>query len=146
MWRTYVGAGALVVREGLVLLVLRERSGATRWELPSGLVEPGESLEDAARRETREETGLKVVVGRLLCTVVMEVPEREYRGINAYFCATPTEDALPHPCDTEPIRRAEFVDIIMLHRHVFHPVDSGILYRWQRRNQECLPFFFHITL
>ena len=51
-------AGAVVFRRtdrGLRLLVLR---AYRNWDFPKGLVEPGESELDAARREVAEETGL----------------------------------------------------------------------------------------
>ena len=56
--------GALIFRRGRrgpVLLV--ERAGNPLkgyWSLPGGLVETGERLEDAIRREVLEETGLRV--------------------------------------------------------------------------------------
>ena len=54
-----VQAGGVVVMDGR-LVVRRTSSGD--WVLPKGHVHPGESLEEAARREVREETGLDVVV------------------------------------------------------------------------------------
>src|SRR5262245_49077319 len=51
-------AGAVVFRRterGVRLLVLRAYKN---WDFPKGLIEPGESELDAARRETAEETGL----------------------------------------------------------------------------------------
>jgi 8-oxo-dGTP diphosphatase len=60
-----VGVGALIFtragRRGPILLV--ERAGEPLrgyWSLPGGLVETGERLEDAVRREILEETGLRV--------------------------------------------------------------------------------------
>ena len=61
-----VSAGCLVTREGRdgieVLLVHPRRATFRRplFGIPKGLVEVDESLEDAARRETEEETGLRV--------------------------------------------------------------------------------------
>jgi 8-oxo-dGTP pyrophosphatase MutT (NUDIX family) len=40
---------------GRILMVRHERLGVTRWELPGGHVDPGESAVDAVVRETREE-------------------------------------------------------------------------------------------
>lgn len=60
-------AAAIVVQEGRVLMVRRRVSeGQLSWQFPAGEVEPGEAREDAAVRETQEETGLDVVAVKLL--------------------------------------------------------------------------------
>lgn len=60
-------AAAIVVNEGRVLMVRRRVSeGQLSWQFPAGEVEPGESREDAAVRETQEETGLTVAAVKLL--------------------------------------------------------------------------------
>ncbi len=59
----------MVVRGGRALIVKRAhqpRKG--EWSLPGGLLELGEALQDAARREIKEETSLDVVVGPIIET------------------------------------------------------------------------------
>lgn len=57
--RESVAVAAFVTsRDSRYLLLVQNRERA--WELPGGHVEPGESLEHAARREVREETTLEV--------------------------------------------------------------------------------------
>lgn len=52
-------AGVLVVRDDGVLLLRRAHPPAVgRLDIPGGFLEPNESIEFAARRELREETGL----------------------------------------------------------------------------------------
>jgi len=56
-----VGVGVIIIRNGRVLLGERRSShGAGTWALPGGHLEFGESVEDCARRETEEETGLRL--------------------------------------------------------------------------------------
>jgi ADP-ribose pyrophosphatase YjhB (NUDIX family) len=67
-WRNpRIVAGTLPVRDGRVYLARRDiepRIG--RWTCPGGFLELGESTQEGARRETEEETDLRVEIGRLV--------------------------------------------------------------------------------
>lgn len=59
--RPLLGVGALVFQDGKVLLIERGQEPLKGWwTLPGGLVETGERLECAVRREVQEETGLEI--------------------------------------------------------------------------------------
>jgi 8-oxo-dGTP diphosphatase len=60
-------SAAIIVSKGRVLMVRRAvGEGELLWQFPAGGIEPGEGAEDAAVRETLEETGLTVKAVRLL--------------------------------------------------------------------------------
>ncbi|WP_329368657.1 NUDIX hydrolase [Streptomyces sp. NBC_00669] len=62
-----VAATVLLNDSAEVLLMWRHRftTGTWSWEIPSGIVEAGEELPDAAAREVLEETGYRVDPGQL---------------------------------------------------------------------------------
>jgi 8-oxo-dGTP pyrophosphatase MutT (NUDIX family) len=89
----------LVVWNRQVLLVQHHdpRNDAVFWMLPGGGSEDGETLEQAARREVKEETGVEV---RVLCQVPVP-PERGYLLFVAELAGTPNVVAEVEECEGE---------------------------------------------
>lgn len=83
-------AASAVITDGAdrVLVVQRgTEPGRGRWSVPGGKVEPGETLEQAAAREAREETGLDVEIGRELWS--LRIPAGDGRVYEVHdFAAT----------------------------------------------------------
>lgn len=116
-----LGAAA-VIRDaiGSVLLV-RHTYGRLNWELPGGLVEPGESPAEAVVREVAEETGLDVEVDSLAayyyepaedlvhfvfrCRANGSSPRPDGEEISAVRFWSP--DHLPRPISDFTIRRIQ---------------------------------------
>jgi 8-oxo-dGTP pyrophosphatase MutT (NUDIX family) len=81
--RRLVGTRPLILPGAEVLLfdslnrlLLQQRSDTGEWAIPGGMMEPGETFEQTARREVAEETGL--IVGELLFLNI-------YSGKDFYF-------------------------------------------------------------
>lgn len=59
--------GVICFRGDDVLLIKRGKPPMMgQWSIPGGRVEPGETLEDAAIREVKEETGVNIALGDLV--------------------------------------------------------------------------------
>ena len=80
-----VAVGAVVLHEGNVLLVLRGQPPAEgQWAIPGGSVELGETLQTAAEREIREETGIIIKAGEPIFTFDL-VQRDEVGGIRFHY-------------------------------------------------------------
>jgi len=107
-------------------LITRRRSGshlAGMWEFPGGKREPGESLEDAMRRELTEELSGSFEVGPRAETVRWEYPERTV-VIHFYRCRL--ESGTIEPRESQAM---EWVAPARLKELEFPPADRELISR-----------------
>ena len=91
------GEGKASVRQGLdqncLSLAECEQArleGTVGWEFPGGTMAPGETPEDALKREIREELSTEISVDEFLCTVEHDYPTFHIT-MHCYLCSLLTE-------------------------------------------------------
>jgi 8-oxo-dGTP diphosphatase len=97
-----VGVGACCAifdADGQILLV-RHDYGRRNWELPGGGAEPGESPDETALRELREETGLEATIERLT-GLYYETAHERGPFLHVVFRCRPPAGAVPTPNSPE---------------------------------------------
>ena len=72
------GAGVVINEKDEILMVKHHRQG---WVFPGGIVEVGENVIDAVKREVMEETGVDIDVGELFCISSNTCKHPGYNGV-----------------------------------------------------------------
>lgn len=98
-----------VVRRGDRFLLVREAKHGQLWYLPAGRVEPGETLADAAVRETLEEGGIRVRLDGVIR--VEHTPQPGSARVRVVFLASPVDDAPPKSVPDEESLGAAWVGL-----------------------------------
>lgn len=119
---TFVTVDTIVVQSGHVLLVRRGANpGKGLWALPGGFINANERIRDAAIRELREETGIKipepVLRGSIIAQDVFDDPNRSARGrtiTHAFLIRLRDETALPKVKGMDDADKAKWVPISQL--------------------------------
>lgn len=114
----FVTVDAVVAHSGHVLLVKRKaQPGRGLWALPGGFVDQNETLREAALRELREETRLKipaaVLRGSLRGEAVFDHPDRSLRGrtiTHAFYFDFPSGE-LPGVRGSDDAARARWIPV-----------------------------------
>ena len=92
------GAVTRNARDGTLEVLVVHRPRYDDWSLPKGKLEPGESFEEAARREIEEETGVQVELGAALPTT--DYVDRHGRPkVVHYWRMTPVGETAWQPND-----------------------------------------------
>jgi 8-oxo-dGTP diphosphatase len=113
-------AAGLVCRDAQNRVLLVRPTYKPTWEVPGGAVEAGEGPAVTVRRETREELGVNLTVGRLL--VIDWIPERppKTEGLMLLFDGGVVDDTVTRHFSLPEAELLEwgFVDIDELDRVV----------------------------
>ncbi|MCX4786494.1 NUDIX hydrolase [Streptomyces sp. NBC_01221] len=129
---TKPGISAAIIVQGDRVLMVRRRvkEGELMWQFPAGAIEAGESAEDAAVRETEEETGLTVKAIRLLGE---RVHPKTGRLMSYTACEALSGDA--HVADDEELDAVAWV----AHGEISEYVPYGLFEPVQEHLDNVLP-------
>lgn len=104
-----VAVAALILDKGRLLLVKRKNEPSQGlWSAPGGVVELGERMEDAVKREAKEETGMRIEIERML-TVLDHILKDKNRRVRfhytiIYYVAHPVGGMLKASTDAEDVK------------------------------------------
>ncbi len=121
--QSQVSAGGVAFRqrEGQIEVVLISVGDPPRWQLPKGLVDPGESPETTAVREVREETGIETqLLGPIdtieywYYTTDQGQRVRVHKFVHFYLLACITGDVAQHDWEVHEARWVAFDEALTM--------------------------------
>lgn len=124
-------------KEQKVLMVKNSGNPTSYYTLPGGAVEKGETLQDAAIREAKEETGLDVEVGGMFSVSEAFFEDRGHHAVFFTFIGEIIggEIAITHP---EEIEEVVWMDAQEAEKYMRIPSDlEGLLFK-----RDSVPYMF----
>ncbi|MBI5098341.1 MAG: NUDIX hydrolase [Nitrospirae bacterium] len=122
-----VTVDAIIEVEGGIILIKR-KNPPPGWAIPGGFVDYGESLEDAVRREAKEETGLDIKLIRQFHTYSNPGRDPRHHTVSTIFIATASGTPVAAD-DAKEVgiftRETLPEDIAFDHRHILEDYFSG---------------------
>ena len=119
--------GALVFRRfhGNTELLLLKHANGGHWSFPKGHVEPGETEEETALREIKEETGIDVIIDPSFREVISYSPKKDTQKDVIYFIARAQNyDYTPQE---EEISQIKWVEINRAHTILTYDNDKQLV-------------------
>ena len=118
---------AVIERDGKLLITRRPEGShlSGLWEFPGGKPQPGETFEQALRREIDEELGAEVSVGERIETIEWQYPDKRVRLV-FFRCDVRGE---PRPLEGQEMA---WVTPAELPRYEFPPADAALIQRLRR--------------
>jgi 8-oxo-dGTP diphosphatase len=111
-------AAAIIVADRRVLLARRRvMEGQLSWQFPAGEVEVGESAEEAAAREAREEVGLVVAPVKVLGERIHPATKR-----TMVYIGCEVTEGTAHVADPDELDRVEWCDRAKVAEYVPFPL------------------------
>jgi 8-oxo-dGTP diphosphatase len=118
-------SAAIIVDQGCVLMVRRAvKEGELSWQFPAGAIEAGEAADEAAVRETLEETGLTVKAIRQ----IGYLESHPKSGREMFYTACEVVDGEAHVADADELDAVAWVTLEEIPQYVpyglFGPVQE----------------------
>ncbi len=84
--KTIEVVAAIIVKDGKILSTQRGYGDLEgKWEFPGGKIEPGETKEDAIKREISEEMNAKIIPQKLFATIEYDY-EKFHLTMHTFIC------------------------------------------------------------
>ncbi|CEG56993.1 nucleotide triphosphate diphosphatase NUDT15 [Legionella fallonii] len=120
-----VGIGVLIFQDTKILLGQRIKShGLSTWGPPGGHLEYGETFEECAIRETKEETGLVISNPTVIAVTNDVFKEEQKHYVSIFLRAKYPQGQMVENLEQDKVASWEWIDIDLLPENLFLPLKN----------------------